>query len=195
MPALLEEKLETVDTMEVHWSAGTILAIFFAASLISAVFFGLGYSFGFGGTARRPVAAAISDAGSTPEQTGHSGSTTASLPDRRSQQAVGLRTVHIISAKSSAQIAQPTAIPAKKISQPAVSPRYMVQIGAIGNHRDARILVSHLRRKGFHAGIYTGKHDRYLHVQIGPFATAEQAEAVRHRIVANGFHAILKHAS
>src|SRR6185437_1997332 len=55
MSALWDEKLEGIDTAEVHWGAGTILAIFFASSLVSAVFFGLGYSFGRGGTAKSAI--------------------------------------------------------------------------------------------------------------------------------------------
>ena len=52
MAAVLEENFDLSDVAEVHWSTNTILAIFFASSLISAVFFGLGYSFGRGGTAK-----------------------------------------------------------------------------------------------------------------------------------------------
>jgi len=72
------------------------------------------------------------------------------------------------------------------------SAHIMVQVGAIGNRRDAERLVGQLRRKGLHAGIYPAKHDKFLHVQIGPFKDAAQAQRERHQVMASGFHAILK---
>ena len=55
MTALFEENFDVHDPVEVHWSSSTILAIFFAASLVSAVFFGLGYSFGGAGTGKHSL--------------------------------------------------------------------------------------------------------------------------------------------
>ena len=66
MTALYEENFDLHDPVEVHWSAGTILAIFFAASLISAVFFGLGYSFGGADTSKHSVAVTSADISSNP---------------------------------------------------------------------------------------------------------------------------------
>jgi hypothetical protein len=55
MATLFEEDFDVHDSVEVHWSSSTILAIFFAASLISAVFFGLGYSFGGAGAGKHSL--------------------------------------------------------------------------------------------------------------------------------------------
>jgi cell division septation protein DedD len=71
----------------------------------------------------------------------------------------------------------------------------MVQVGAIGNRKDAERLVAELRKKGFHAAIYPEKHDKFLHVQIGPFKDFAQAQSKRHQVMASGFHAILKSTS
>ena len=71
----------------------------------------------------------------------------------------------------------------------------MVQVGAIGNRKDAERLVAQLRKKGFYAGIYRGKHDKFLHVQIGPYKNEQQAQSMRHHLMASGYHAILKSAS
>ena len=73
--------------------------------------------------------------------------------------------------------------------------RYMVQVGAVASRRDARTLVAELRKRGFQATIYPGKHDRYLHVQMGPYRSPEQANAVRHRVMAHGYRAVLKQSS
>jgi cell division septation protein DedD len=74
------------------------------------------------------------------------------------------------------------------------SSHIMVQVGAIGNRKDADRLVAELRKKGFHAGIYQMKNDKFLHVQIGPFKDAAQAQTKRHQVMASGFHAILKNS-
>ena len=55
MTAFFDENFDVHDPVEVHWSSSTILAIFFAASLVSAVFFGLGYSFGGAGTGKHSL--------------------------------------------------------------------------------------------------------------------------------------------
>ena len=55
MTAFFDENFDVHDPVEVHWSSSTILAIFFAASLVSAVFFGLGYSFGGAGTSKHSL--------------------------------------------------------------------------------------------------------------------------------------------
>lgn len=223
MTALFEENLELHDPVEVHWSASTILAIFFAASLISAVFFGLGYSFGGAGTARHSVAVASADTSSS--STGSAvpqappinaaalnkpaviaqaaGSASANLADgARSTPPVETHQVAALSASQpSAPMIERQAMPASSaVHENAAiggksSTRIMVQVGAIGDRKDAERLVAQLRKKGFHAGIYSEKRDKFLHVQIGPFKDAQQAQSKRHQVMASGFHAILKSAS
>ncbi len=204
MPTLLEETLEVVDAAEVHWGTSTILAIFFAACLISACFFGLGYSFGRGGTAKAVSGAAFTESAAPAEvsalaeskrtrdsQLGTQRGATASAlaSDRSSHSAKPLHSTIPTEASAVQTQHARTAVPI------AGAAHYMVQVGASGNRKDARTLVSQLRKRGFHAGIYPGNRDKFLHVQIGPFATAEQAETMQHRVIASGHHAILKHTS
>lgn len=223
MTALCDQDLDVHDSVEVHWSTGTILAIFFAASLISAVFFGLGYSFGGVGTSKHPV-----DIDSAETSGNSAGPGAVQTPSNRtaafSESAVvaggagnvgahpAQRTPSTVSAQAHSEAAARTARPAgmvarqhstpaasvahvKTIASGASGPRIMVQVGAIGDRKDAERLVAELRKKGFHAGIYSEKHDKFLHVQIGPFKDAQQAQSKRHQVMASGFHAILKSAS
>ena len=69
-----------------------------------------------------------------------------------------------------------------------------VQITAISpTHRaDADMLVASLRHKGYAAAIRTGSADELLHVQLGPFATRKDAEAMRQRLSIDGYNSILK---
>ncbi len=243
MLALWEDNIDTVDTAEVHWSTSTILAIFFAATLVSAVFFGLGYSFGRGGSSKPGFSSANLSAAIPAGITNHS--TLANLAAESHAQpkpVVAAPTQNSVAVKSAttaqgsavagsamagsampgfshtassrkiiAQTAAPIAAIAKSNSSAAVpvpaktrsgvdtgavgSAKYMVQVGAIGNRKDAERLVAQLRKHGLRAGIYPAKHDKFLHVQLGPFATVDQAQAARHHAIAGGFHAILKHAS
>lgn len=199
MPAVFEERLEAVELAEVHWSTGTILALFFATTLVSAVFFGLGYSLGRGtekpwaNLGARPMAEPF-HASATPQP---------AMPQMRAAE----KPVRSGAGKSIAAAAIPAAAPVEKKVVEAASDarevpaaatdakRYMVQVGAIGNRKDAQRLVAELRKKGFRAAIYPGKHDKFLHVQIGPFSTLDPAQAMRHRVTGSGFHAILTQAS
>jgi DedD protein len=208
MQALWEENLEASDVAEVHWSTGTILAVFFAASLISAVFFGLGYSFGRGGTARPGVGIAASLPATAENPANHLSAPASDWHSHAAANAIAAPAAHRDTQAPRMQASQAAVPPAKtnksaviatrvnsSAAEKASSAHYMVQVGAIGDHKDARRLLSKLRKSGFHAGIYTSKHDKFLHVQIGPFATTEQAQKVRHHVIASGYRAILKHAS
>lgn len=223
MTALCEEDLDVHDPVEVHWSTSTILAIFFAASLISAVFFGLGYSFGGAGTLRRSIAsnsapASGSAIGSAALQTSSNHVAELRLPATIPSAASNASPHAAESAQPAPRTeirevvtprpAPPSAPIAEKKVTPAVafvqknatiseksSGHIMVQVGAIGDRKDAERLVAELRKKGFHAGIYLEKQDKFLHVQIGPFRDAQQAQFERHRVMASGFRAILKGVS
>lgn len=219
MAAMWEEKLEAIDTAEVHWGTSTILAVFFAASLISAVFFGLGYSFGRGGTLKAALDIPASSSGliegpaSTVNPPPSISAKTASHNKAVSSAVGGTTAVNVHSGSDvhqpahatlrqvSATQSKPAAVVATQQSKPKTVPpsagatRYMVQVGAIGDHKDAQKLVSQLRKHGFHAAIYPGKRDKFLHVQLGPFANAQQAQAMRHKVMASGYRAMLKTAS
>lgn len=225
--AMWEEKLDVLETSDVHWSTSTIMTIFVASSLISAVFFGLGYSFGRGGINKATAAIASSDVtrSPTPTAAAPTAQEMSSKPMLR-----GLLPVQSTPAGSAVDthsssasqppvraILKPVAVaqnihkPASPVTATEINPppfvahtsvaassgasRYMVQVGAIGDRKDAQMLVVRLRKRGLHAGIYPGKHDKFLHVQLGPFANMQQAKAMRHQVMASGYHALLKPAS
>jgi DedD protein len=220
MTALFEDNFDVHDPVEVHWSTSTILAIFFAASLVSAVFFGLGYSFGGAGTGKQwlasnaappsssATASTILPAQSNPSSVSNQPSPIANVVDNvnahsaESPPSTPPVALHSVATTPIAHIAAPMA-ETKRMPAPATqhedataseksSTHIMVQVGAIGNRKDAERLVAELRKKGFHAGIYAEKNDKFLHVQIGPFKDVAQAQSKRHQVMASGFHAILK---
>lgn len=68
----------------------------------------------------------------------------------------------------------------------------MVQVAAVSHQPDAEALVAALRRKGYSAAIHNDGKDKLLHVQVGPIATHTEALAIRQKLLAEGYNAIIK---
>jgi len=79
---------------------------------------------------------------------------------------------------------------------PAIAPggAFIVQIAAISaTHKDdADLLSSALRGRGYTVSERTDTQDKLIHVQVGPFATKADAEAMRERLVVDGYNPIIK---
>ncbi len=204
--SILFEEVESAEN-ELHFSPGVILAIFMGITLVSAVFFGLGYSFGrtgntsqlqhtlltFGHSAPAPTAVAIP----SPETPAISASSAMQEPSttlNTAPVAVATQT-QPIHAQPAATLASATAAPEATSATQAVShSSYRVQIAASASRRDARALATALQRDGFSAQVRSGSHDRFFRVQIGPFDSQQKAEAMRRKVIAAGYRAILKPA-
>jgi cell division septation protein DedD len=68
----------------------------------------------------------------------------------------------------------------------------IVQIAAVSHQEDADLLVTTLKRRGYNVAVHTEPQDKLLHVQIGPFPSHKDADAMRQRLLADGFNAIVK---
>jgi cell division protein FtsN len=90
-------------------------------------------------------------------------------------------------ATAAAPIAAPPASAA-----PAPTGTIMVQIAAVKGHNDAEALASALRRNGFSPTIRTESQDKLLHVQVGPFASRDEAKAMRQKLSNAGYNAFIK---
>jgi DedD protein len=98
-------------------------------------------------------------------------------------------------APASASTAPVSSTPAPATSAPAAattSAPSMVQVAAVSRQEDAEILVGALKKRGYNAVIRNDPKDSFLHVQIGPFATRDEARAMRTKLLADGYNAILK---
>lgn len=84
------------------------------------------------------------------------------------------------------------AVPA--VAAPAASPggTVYVQISAVSHQEDAQSLVSALKRRGYEATVRHEAQDQLLHIQLGPYATKKDADAMKLRLSADGYNAILK---
>jgi cell division septation protein DedD len=68
----------------------------------------------------------------------------------------------------------------------------MVQIAAVSHPEDADVLVGALRRRGYAVNVRRDLSDNLLHVQIGPFPTRADANAMRDRLLSDGYNAIVQ---
>lgn len=173
MPAVWEENLDGLDAVEAHWGTGTILTIFFATTLVSALFFGLGYSFGRGGTPKSVTAVPAGAGASEP-----------AMPAAKPHHvmAASEKVAPVIEKKPAATNSSPSAKAAR---------HFMVQVGAIPDRKEAQRLVAQLHKESIHASIYTHAHEKSVYVLMGPFATETRAQSARQHV---HFHAILTHS-
>ena len=90
----------------------------------------------------------------------------------------------------------PVPVHASQPPSPATTPggAFVVQIAAIsGTHKDdADLLVIALHSKGYQVSERTEAQDKLIHIQVGPFATKADAEAMRERLIVDGYNAIVK---
>lgn len=77
--------------------------------------------------------------------------------------------------------------------KPALKPSagLMVQIAAVSHAEDANVLMNALRKRGF---AVTARHeaaDSLIHVQMGPFPTVQEANAVCEKLLGEGYNAVV----
>ena len=115
-----------------------------------------------------------------------------------SPQAVQHQTIARAVAQATDQKPLPTQSPAEAEStaMPAVSTNgtIYVQVAAISvtHKEDAEMLKGSLQRRGYAVAIHQGTQDQLLHVQIGPLASKKDAEAMKARLLSDGYNAIVK---
>ena len=68
----------------------------------------------------------------------------------------------------------------------------MVQVAAVSHQEDADLLVGALRSRGYAVTAHPASSDGFIHVQIGPFSDKKTAEAMKQRLLSDGYNAILK---
>ena len=196
---------------EISLGTTTILGIFFALALLCAVFFGFGYSLGKHSV--QPVAGAT-EATETPDSSkpppgsplsqGRNSSSVAQ-PDadasdesRKEAASTPVKTVappsprdaRMTATKEPAAKSASSSMPVTSAVTGPGSP--VVQVAAVSHHEDADVLAAALKRRGYSVTIRQVPQDKLLHVQVGPFATKKDADAMRLRLQADGYNAIVK---
>ena len=90
--------------------------------------------------------------------------------------------------------ATPAAAQANGAVRPALEPAgsFMVQIAAVSNQEDADVLSNALRKRGYAVSEMRDPVDNLIHVRIGPFATAAEADNWKNSLLNDGYNAIVQ---
>jgi cell division septation protein DedD len=194
---------------EITLGAGKILALFFGLVVLCAIFFGAGYTLGKNAAATQSFAldgsGTTTMAGSGPKP---SASPAGILPTTKQDQpaAQDLTFYKAVEQKDPNTQLTPEPEPAQAMPQQSAAPEvakpstgtlppftgYIVQIAAVSKPQDADALVSALKRKQYPVSVVTVPSDKLYHVQAGPFADHKEAEALRTRLINDGYNPILK---
>ena len=88
---------------------------------------------------------------------------------------------------------QPPATSAYPVSSPISKPQgIMVQIAAVSHAEDADVLINALRRRGYAVTAHRDLGDNLIHVQVGPFTSRADANAMKLKLLNDGYNAIVE---
>jgi len=198
---------------EITLGTGRMLAIFFGFVLVCAFFFSIGFSLGrrttiagTGGslsaavgapsTVVRPSAAKNGAPQPTPQSgdfsfykaVGEKNTDAGLTPQAQGTKAQAAAS----SAATSAVEAPPKSATDAAAAAPA-SGGYYVQVAAVNRQEDAESLVEALKKKQYPAfAANNTPTDKFYHIQVGPYAELKDAEAMRARLISDGYNPIVK---
>jgi len=189
---------------EITLGTGKLLVLFFGLVGICALFFALGYSLG------RKSEPAITTASAAMPQTAPGTAKpagNASAPPMTFYKAVEQKDANsdlspppdakgdantVPASDATGQASAPAANPSDTTTLPS-SAAYFVQVAAVSKQEDAGALVDALKKKQYPAFIAASSAiDKLFRVQVGPFADIKDAEAMRTRLISDGYSPILK---
>jgi pilus assembly protein CpaC len=89
----------------------------------------------------------------------------------------------------------PAATPSTS-GKPAAAPdavsRSMVQVMTLSNTDDAESMAAALKRHGYNVAVNHYPQDSLLHLEVGPFPSRSDAEAMRQRLLSDGYNATVR---
>jgi DedD protein len=192
---------------EITLGTGKLLVLFFGLVGICALFFALGYSLG----RKSEPAITTASAALTPQPASGAGkvssgaAATAPMTFYKSVEqkdaspeltpAADAKTDPKADPNAAAANTTPGQTPATNAADPATTlptAAYFVQVAAVSKQEDADALVDALKKKQYPAFVAPVTADKLCRVQVGPFSDVKEAEAMRTRLIADGYSPILK---
>jgi len=190
---------------EITLEGGTLFIVGCALLILCAVSFTIGYFVGRSGSEPSTAASSTSAGQKTLSiPTGSGTKPGAAGQQPRPQTVAGVDVPAGPTTASSATDAQ-NAVPAgntgsqqnqlKQSADAQVQPAttqvqgWMVQIAAVSHSEDAEVLVNALRKRGYAVVARREVNDNLIHVQTGPFATRNDANAMRQKLLNDGYNA------
>ena len=191
---------------EITLGTGKLLFLFFGLVGICALFFALGYSLG------RKSEPALASSGPLPAPQTSSNTTKSSGASTSAQPASLYKSVEQKDASPQLTPAtetktDSTSAPASQTTTPAQpanatnaadpattlpAPGYFVQVAAVSKQEDADALVDALKKKQYPAFVAAATADKLFRVQVGPYSDVKDAEAMRAKLIGDGYSPILK---
>jgi cell division septation protein DedD len=199
----------TQDT-EITLGTGRMLAIFFSFVLVCAFFFAIGFSLGrktamagVGISQSAPIGTPSTVVRPSPQKNGAAQAATPQSGDFSFYKAVGARNADAALTPADAKTppasqssTQPAGTNAAAPTDPTAAPAvagYFVQVAAVTRQEDADSLVEALKKKQYPAfAVNNNGGDKFYRVQIGPYTDLKDAEAMRARLIADGYTPIVK---
>jgi pilus assembly protein CpaC len=80
----------------------------------------------------------------------------------------------------------------KPAATPDAGSRSMVQIMTLSNTDDAESMAAALKRHGYNVAVNHDPQDSLLHLEVGPFTSRSDAEAMRQRLLSDGYNATVR---
>jgi cell division septation protein DedD len=189
---------------EITLGSGLLLGFFFGLAVLCAIFFAAGYRMGKRSGATTPLMSVPAVPGSPVVKPAATEGALVVKPNcAGTPEGCGASSPETAPPEAAAVGATPgdmTQLPALPSPNPPVpeTPKndavngYIVQVAAVSNRQDAEALVAALRKRQYEVFLATSAGDNLFHVQIGPFGDAKDAEALRTRLVSDGYTPIVK---
>jgi len=201
---------------EITLGTGRMLAIFFTFVLICAFFFSIGFSLGRRTTVTgslgiahaenpativRPSAAKNNAPQPTPQSgdfsfykaVGEKNADAALAPKDSRTPPVAATTPSSTTATPTPSAEEPSKAATDAASTTPSNAGYYVQVAAVSRQEDAESLVEALKKKQYPAfSANNPTADKFYHVQVGPYPELRDAEAMRARLIGDGYNPIVK---
>ena len=198
---------------EITLGTGRMLAIFFTFVLVCAFFFSIGFSLGRRTTIAGAGSLGIAHAGTpativrpsaaktdAPQPTPQSGdfSFYKAVGEKNANAALAPQDSKTPASAATATTTTPSAEALSKVATDAAtaapaSTGYYVQVAAVSRQEDAESLVEALKKKQYPAfSANNPTADKFYHVQVGPYTELKDAEAMRARLIGDGYNPIVK---
>ena len=197
--------MASAEDTEITLGTGKLLVLFFGLVGMCALFFALGYSLG---RKSEPTIAAASAAVAPQTVPGankaSSGSAAAPMTFYKSveQKDANPELTPAADSKTDTAAAAAPASANPTPTPPASAPEstttlptggYFVQVAAVSKQEDANSLVDALKKKEYPAFVAAqATTDKLFRVQVGPFQDVKDAEAMRTRLIGDGYSPIVK---
>jgi len=181
----------TSEDTEITLGTGKMLALFFALVALCAVFFAAGFSLGKESALKPSAAEAMATPSPTLRPVSMKTPTKVSANSNSAQPADAQPVSDNAAANGNPPSLSPTADTPDPTAPPVLN-GYYVQVAAVTKQEDADALVDALKSKQYPAFSATTASDKLLHVQCGPYADIKQAEAMRAKLISDGYNPILK---